>query len=38
MLTVLTAQGMTIMRSFVVQVLVGTTYEDTQYSVNKQTN
>ena len=36
--TALTAQGMTIMRLFVVQVKVGTTHGDTQYSVNKQTN
>ena len=34
--TALTAQGITIM--FVVQVTVGTTHEDTQHSVNKQTN
>ena len=38
MVTALTAQGMTIIRLFVVQVIVSTTHEDTQYSVNKQTN
>ena len=37
-MTALTAQGMTIMRLFVVQVIVSTTHGDTQYSVNKQTN
>ena len=37
-MTALTAQGITIMRLFVVQVIVGTTHGDTQYSVNKQTN
>ena len=36
--TALTAQGMTILRLFVLQVIVSTTYGDTQYSVNKQTN
>ena len=36
--TALTAQGMTIMRLFVVQVKAGTSHGDTQYSVNKQTN
>ena len=36
--TALIAQGMTIMLLFVVQVIVGTTRGDTQYSVNKQTN
>ena len=36
--TALTAQGITIMHLFVVQVTVGTTHGDTQYSVNKQTN
>ena len=36
--TALTAQGMTIMRLFVVHVLVGTTHGDTQYSVNRKTN
>ena len=36
--TALTAQGMTIMHLFVVQVIVSTTHRDTQYSVNKQTN
>ena len=36
--TALTAQGMTIMCLFVVQVIVITTHGDTQYSVNKQTN
>ena len=34
----LTAQGMTIMGLFVVQVIVGTTHGVTQYGVNKQTN
>ena len=38
MVTALTAQGMTIMHVFVVQVIVGTTHGATQYSVNKQTN
>ena len=38
MVTALTAQGMKIMRLFVVQVIVNTTHGDTQYSVNKQTN
>ena len=38
MVTALTAQGMTIMLLFVVQVIVGTTHGATQYSVNKQTN
>ena len=37
-MTALTAQGMAIMRLFVVQVIVGTTHGETQYSVNKQTN
>ena len=37
-MTALTAQGMTIMRLFVVQVIVSTTHGDTQYTVNKQTN
>ncbi len=37
-MTALTAQGITIMHLFVVQVTVGTTHGDTQYSVNKQTN
>ena len=37
-MTALTAQGMTIMRLFVVLVLVGTTHGDTQYSVNRKTN
>ena len=36
--TALTSQGMTIMHLFVVQVIVGTTHGDTQYSVNKQTD
>ena len=36
--TALTAERMTIMRLFVVQVIVGTTHGDNQYSVNKQTN
>ena len=36
--TALTAQGMTIMCLFVVQVIVGTTHGITQYSVNKQIN
>ena len=36
--TALTAQGMTIMLLFVVQVTFGTIDEDTQYSVNKQAN
>ena len=36
--TVLTAQGMTIMHLFVVQVIFSTTHVNTQYSVNKQTN
>ena len=34
--TALTAQGMTIMRLFVLQVIVITTHGDTQYSVNKK--
>ena len=38
MVTALTAQGMIIMRLFVVQVLVSTTHGNPQYSVNKQTN
>ena len=38
MVTALTAQGMTIMRLFVAQVIVSTTHGDTQHSVNKQTN
>ena len=38
MVIALTAQGMTIMRLFVVQVIVGTTDGAMQYSVNKQTN
>ena len=37
-MTALTAQGMTIMHLFVVQVTFGTIHGDTQYSVNKQTN
>ena len=37
-MTALTVQGMTILRLFVVQVIVGTTHGDTQYSGNKQTN
>ena len=36
--TALTAKGMTIMRLFVVQVIVGTTHGATQHSVNKQRN
>ena len=36
--TALTAQGMTIMHLFVVQVIVSTTHGDTQHSVNKHTN
>ena len=37
-MTALTAKGITIMHLFDVQVTVGTTHGDTQYSVNKQTN
>ena len=37
-MTALTAQGIIIMHLFVVQVIVGATYGNTQYSVNKQTN
>ena len=37
-MTALTAQGMTIMRLFVVQVIVVTAHGATHYSVNKQTN
>ena len=37
MVTALTAQGITIMHLFVVQVTVSKTHGDTQYSVNKQT-
>ena len=36
--TALTAQGITILHLFLVQVTVGTTHGDTQYSVNKQSN
>ena len=34
--TALTAQEMITLHLFVVQVIVGTTHGDTQYSVNKQ--
>ena len=37
-MTALTAQGMTIMRLFVVQVIVSRTHGDTQYNLNKQAN
>ena len=37
-MTALTAQGMTIMRLFVVQLIASTTHGDTQYGLNKQTN
>ena len=37
-MTALTAQGMTIMHLFVVQVMVGKTHGDTEYRVHKQTN
>ena len=36
--TALTAQGMTIMHLFLLQLIVSTTSGDTQYSVNEQTN
>ena len=37
-LPTVTAQGMTILCLFVVQVIVGTAHEDNKYRVNKQTN